>query len=246
MESATYVSASHLSSLADSLDVIAANLANANTAGYKRTVGRFEQALLAAIGQAPGAASGTVVHPALAQFDTRPVDFSPGPIRTTGRPLDLAVKGDAIFVVETAAGPRYTRKGQLHVSADGAITDGSGNAFAAAGGALRLPAGAHDITVAPDGQVTANGEQIGRLRLVDVARPDMLVAQGSTLFRNEGPAPRDAADSEIIQGAIEESNVSPVLEMVALVQVTRAYEASARVMRRMDGLHGQLVKEASA
>lgn len=246
MDSTTYVTASHMSGLADTLDIIAANLANADTAGYKRKVGRFQQALLQATNRAPLASAEATVRPAFPQFDTRPVDFSQGPIRTTGRRLDLAIRGDGFFVLETAAGERYTRKGRLHVSPQGELTDGAGNRFVADGGALRIPDGVHDISVGPDGRVTAGGDEIGRLRLADILRTDMLTAEGNASFRNDGPASRKAQDSEIIQGAIEESNVSPVVEMVALVQVMRAYEASAHVMKRMDGLERQFVKQASA
>ena len=245
MDSTTYVSASHLSGLADTLDVIAANLANANTVGYKRKVGRFQQALLQATGQAPVPPRQSVAKPVLPEFDSRPVDFSEGPIRRTGRPLDVAIRGDAFFVVQTAAGERYTRKGRLHVSPGGELTDGAGNRFAADGGALSVPDGRHDISIAPDGQVTAGGEQIGRLRLVSIPRSDLLAAEGAAVFRNDGPRAVAAPDSEVVQGAIEESNVSPVVEMVALVQVMRAYDASTRVMKRMDGLERQLVKQAS-
>ena len=83
---------------------------------------------------------------------------------------------------------------------------------------------------------------LGRLRLVDVPSMDMLVAEGRARYRNEGAAPGSAVGSRVIQGAIEESNVNPVTEMVALIEVTRAYEASTRVMKRMDGLHGQLIQ----
>ena len=243
MDGALYVSGSHLSGLAASLDVIGSNLANANTAGFKRTVGRFQQALLSATGQPVGPTR--VASPVLPQFDTRPIDFTQGPISTTGRPLDLAIQGDGFFVLETPVGARYTRKGRMYVNAAGELTDAAGNRYAAQGGSLRIPRGARNIVVSRSAEVTADGQTVGRLRLVDIPQPERLASVSWSTFRYDGAEPQASVGGEVIQGAVEKSNVNPMIEMVALTQAVRAYEASTRVMKRMDRLNGELVQAAA-
>ena len=245
MDGTVYLTGSRLDGLAQNLDIIASNLANANTPGYKRTVGGF-QAVLGAVGTGgTRAAWPAAVLPDWMELDTGHTDFQQGPIRRTGRPLDLAIQGDAFFEVETAAGPRYTRKGRLHLNAQGELTDGSGNRFASDSGALRLPEEAEDVAVSLDGTVTAGGEEVGRIRLVEIPDLDALVSEGSCTFRNDGAAAREAVGSRVIQGSVEESNVSPVHEMVALVNVMRAYESNARILHRTDSLTGRLIQTAA-
>jgi flagellar basal body rod protein FlgG len=221
MDSVIYLTGSHMNGLMDSLQVISNNLANANTAG----LGTF-----------------SLDWPELSD---RWIDFSQGPVRRTGRPLDVAIQGDAFFVVDTPAGPRYTRKGRLYPNAQGELTDAAGNRFASDSGALRIPEGVAEIGVDRSGYVSADGQAIGRLKLVDIPEPDALVAEGWANFRNDGAPPMDALDSSVIQGAVEESNVNAVQEMVALIGVMRAYEASARIARRLDALNGRLIRTAA-
>ncbi|MHC5033422.1 MAG: flagellar hook-basal body protein [Planctomycetota bacterium] len=245
MDSVVYLTGSHMNSLMDSLQVISTNLANANTAGFKRTVGKFREVLLS-LGplsmSAAGFGTSSLDWPELSD---RSIDFSQGPIHRTSRPLDVAIQGDAFFVVDTPAGTRYTRKGRLYPNAQGELTDGAGNRFVSDSGALRIPEGVAEIAVDRSGHVSADGQAIGRLRLVDIPEPDSLVAEGWATFRNDGSSPTDALDSTVIQGAIEESNVNAVQEMVALIGVMRAYEASARIVRRLDALNGRLIRTAA-
>jgi flagellar basal body rod protein FlgG len=85
---------------------------------------------------------------------------------------------------------------------------------------------------------------IGRLKLVDVPKPDAMASEGDATFRNDGPPATPATSSEVIQGAIEESNVNAVREMVTLVCVLRAYEANSQIVRKVDGANGELIKAA--
>jgi flagellar basal-body rod protein FlgF len=243
MDSMIYLTGSRMSGLVDDLDVVATNLANANTAGFKATQGRFG-AVLAALGpQAVGQPAGGAA-PTWPQFGELQVDLSQGPIRRTDRQLDLAISGSGFFVVDTPAGQRYTRKGRFYLSAEGDVTDGAGNTVGTEGGALRVPQGVRDLAVDRNGQVVADEQAIGRIRLVDIPEPQALVSEGWTNFRNDGRAATPAAASEIIQGAVEESNVNPVREMVVLITVLRAYEASAHIIKKVDAANGELIKAA--
>ncbi|MHC4788343.1 MAG: flagellar hook-basal body protein [Planctomycetota bacterium] len=244
MDSAVYLTGNRMNGLVENLQIVATNLANANTSGFKRTVGKFQEVLQAA--GAGLALVGTGQAPLdWAELNASWTDFAQGPVRRTGRPLDLAIRGEAFFVVQTPAGPRYTRKGRLYLNAQGELSDGSGNRYASDGGALSIPDGVADVTVDVDGNIGADGQSIGRLTLMDIPRPDLLVAEGGGRFRNDGPPATDAVGSEVIQGSLEESNVNAVHEMVALIGIMRAYEASARILRRVDGLNGRLIQTAA-
>ncbi len=243
MDNMIYLSGCRMGGLAENLQVIASNLANANTPGFKGTVCNFDAALAAAGTQASDPAGGgaALTWPRLAGYR---LDCSPGPIRRTERPLDLAIRGRGFFEVDTPDGPRYTRKGRAYVDAQGELKDGAGNRFASDSGTLRIPAGATEIGVGPDGQVSADGRALGRLKVVDVPDTKALVCEGEATFRNDGAAATPAANSEVIQGAVEESNVNAAREMVALINLMRAYEANAQIVRKVDGTNGQLIKTA--
>ncbi len=219
MDSSMQVIGNRMQRLAEGLQHIATNVANANTPGFKRVVGRLRDT-----------ASGGLA-----------LDLSQGPVRLTGRPLDLAIKGSAFFVVDTADGPRYTRKGRLYQNPQGELVDAIGNRFVSPRGTLRIPRHTREITVGTDGEVIADGSPIGALTMVDIPEPRMLVRESWGMLRYNGPRTRDAVDSEVVQGAIEESNVRPLHEMVALIEVTRAYETSSRLLRRMDSMKRQLM-----
>jgi len=242
MDDLAYLVGSRMKGLEENLQTIAHNLANAGTPGFKRTVGKF-----AAVMDGLQNAEGTTPEEGLtyAELAARALDLSPGALRRTGRPLDVAVRGQGMLVVATPRGERYTRKGRLYVTPQGELTDGNGYRLAGDTGTLRLPDAAAQLLIDASGNLRADGRTLGRLRLVDIPQPSALVPEGGGLYRNDGPAGRPAADSEIIQGSLEESNVKPVHEMVALIEVMRAYEASSRIARRLELLNRQLVKDAS-
>ncbi len=225
--------------MAQNLEIAAVNLANANTPGYKRVMTTFRAAL-----EEAGSAGGTPASGIRGTAETA-IDLSPGGMQKTGRPLDVAVSGEAFLVVETPKGQRYTRKGRLYLSPDGDLTDGQGNPFASSRGSLSVPADAAQVTVSKGGEILADGRAVGTLMLMDIPKPEMLASEGASLYRNDGPPAEAAADSSVIGGAIEGSNVQPVREMVSLIGVMKAYETGARLVKRLDSLSGQLIKTAS-
>jgi flagellar basal-body rod protein FlgF len=247
MDSTTYVTGARMGGLVRNLEIIAANLANANTPGFKQTVGTFHAELqrFAPWASLPGA--GASIQPHWPELGDVRMDFSEGPLRATGRPLDIAVRGGAFLAVDTPAGRRYTRKGRLHMNSRGELVDGTGNTFVdEAGGTVRIPPGTESITISVEGEVVADEQTAGRLMLVMV-KPALLAPEGGGLFRLSGNAPRPQQDphSQVLQGYVEESNSSPIESLVALIEVNRAYEAAARVLKRMDQVSGQLIKAAA-
>ncbi len=243
METTFYLMGSRMSGLEESLQVIANNLANTDTPGFKRSASGFST-VLESVTQA-SAPNEVAPIGAFPMLSAPKLDLSQGPIRMTGRSLDVAIQGEAFFVVDTSKGQRYTRKGRMYQNEQGELTDNTGNRIVSKSGALKIPSDAKEISVSKDGTVSADGNTIGQILLMDIPEPSLLVPEGAGLLRNDGKAAKNAANSAITQGAFEESNVKPMHEMVALIEVSRAYEAAARIMHRAESLNKELVSSAS-
>lgn len=208
---------------AEALDVAAQNLANASTVGFRGLRPVFQQILAAA-----GAAAARPVIVA----GTR-ADLGQGPLRATGGALDVALRGPGFLVVATPAGERYTRAGNLAVSADGLLVDAGGRPVLGDGAApLRLPRDAGAVAIDAGGEVRAGGATVGRLRIVEFADPARLGPEGESLWRAEaGAGPHDAAATEVVAGHLEQSNVDVVRGLVELVRISRAYDAFSRTLQ---------------
>ncbi|MGC9453824.1 MAG: flagellar basal-body rod protein FlgF [Phycisphaerae bacterium] len=225
MKDSIAATASSLRALSEQYQAIAHNLANANTAGYKRQVTAFSAALQRQLAGGAPAGGADLVRPVTG------IDFSQAALNVTGRSLDLALAGDGFFVLETAEGPRYTRNGSFVTDDQGRLTDMSGRTVAGDGGPLTIPpnVGVTDIHVSNDGNISAGGQNIGRLQIVRFEDTSVLEPVGSNAFRApEGAAASPAADTVVHQGATESSNVNTVEALVGLITVTRMYEANLR------------------
>ena len=210
------------------MDVLANNIANTNTPGYKTEHVLFSDWLLHVGAGAEGGARGADV--AFAQDRATWHDQSPGTITHTGEPLDLAIGGDGFFSVSTANGVRLTRAGRFTLAADGTITDSVGNAVLDDGGSPIVLAdkGAH-LTVAGDGTLSGDQGVIAKIGVVS-ADGNHLFAEGANLFRAEtatAAVPRPG----IVQGGVESSNVSPMLEMTSMMQLGREFQFTAQFAR---------------
>ncbi len=243
MESSIYVMGSRMHGLADSMQAVASNLANAATPGYKRATHGFE-ALLRDAAPAGAPEPGTI-SPRWPKLLGPSLDMSSGPISRTGRPLDLALEGEGFFVVDTPRGERYTRKGRIYLDRAGQMTDARGYPFRSDGGTLAVPPDAGEVSVGSDGQVSAGGIPLGSLAVVTIPEPERLVAEGWGLYRNDGAPARPALETRLIQGAIEDSNVRPVQELVAMMEIMRAYEAGSAIVKRLDTLSSRLIRTAA-
>jgi flagellar basal body rod protein FlgG len=210
------VSAS-LRALTREFDVIAHNLANVSTSGYKRRCSSFSSML---DDQQNAAASA--------------LDFSQGNLVETGRTLDVALYGKGFFVIETPDGPLYTRHGVFRANQNGQIVDSEGRAVAGAFGPLAVPAGidVSQITVGQTGQINAGGGSIGQFRIVDFAgKEDQLEAAGFCCYRApQDVPPRDVEDVVVKQGYQEASNVQIIDEVVSMIMVSRMYESNMKLV----------------
>jgi flagellar basal body rod protein FlgG len=162
------------------------------------------------------------------------VDTRPGPLRETGRMTDLALQGRGFFVVQTPQGEMYTRNGRFTVDAQGRLVNGSGLPVLGSGGPLEVEG---SFVVERDGTLTAGGNVIGRLQVVDFADAGRLEHRGESLLaapRGVAAEPLAPEQVEMVQGQLEGSNVDPVMTLVAMIAAQRAFEIESRLMQASD------------
>lgn len=217
------------------LEILANNLANINTAGYKKDVLSFKSVL----GTAENAL-GNTDYVDVASFRT---DFSQGGVIHTGNPLDLTIRGDGFFEIETANGTRYTRQGTFSLDASNRLVTQNGDPVVGSGGPLTLDGGA--IMVGDQGDISVDGSPAGTIKIVQFTDPDQLEKAGASLFRHKGDEGNitTRADATVAQGFIETSNVDPVVEMVRMIEISKAYSSYQKVIQSMDDASKKLISE---
>jgi flagellar basal-body rod protein FlgF/flagellar basal-body rod protein FlgG len=239
MENALLLGLSRQMVLGRELEVIANNLANINTTGYKADRSIFEQYLmpLASADQFPPASRKVSFVQDRATWH----NMAAGPIQRTGGSLDVAIDGDAFLVVQTAGGPRYTRNGALQVNATGTLVTSAGDPVLGTGGPIQFQVTDSNISIGEDGTITvregprATSDSVrGTLQLVSFNNADQLQKEGSSLFSApNGVVPQPAAPTvRVVQGAIEQSNVTAVAEMARMVDLTRTYAQIASILQQ--------------
>lgn len=217
MDPLTAIAASGLRSRMESLDMLANNLANATTGGFKSD--REFYSLYAA----PEAAFNDPLA-AMPLVEKPWTDFSQGTLRMTGNPLDAALSGRGFFAVNGPSGPLYTRNGNFRVAASGALITVEGYPVRSRSGvALNVGTGSFDI--AKDGTVRKEGQVIGQLEIADFTSTAGLVKHGHNYFRSAVPPPgTPPPDTAVEQGHLEDSNTGSAEGAVRLIQVMRQFE----------------------
>ena len=219
MNNGLYAACAGLLARTQALDLAANNLANVNTEGYKGQVPRFAS-VLAGTGSANlSNASLRAVNEFGVLGESR-LDQQQGPIEQTGNDLDLALQGSGYFAVQGPQGGRlYTRNGAFHVDRQGPLTTGDGSLVLGAQGPVLLPPG--KISVSSGGTLSVDGAVAGQLRVVDFPPGTELTPQGAAAFSADVAAERPAASVDVVQGALEGSNVNAVNAAVGLVALQR-------------------------
>ncbi|HAH11485.1 MAG TPA: flagellar basal-body rod protein FlgF [Alphaproteobacteria bacterium] len=221
MENALLVGLTAQLALRRSMEIVANNVANISTGGYKRENPIFEQVLAQV--DAPDRLEGTAEVAFVRDYRVLR-DLSAGPLEQTGAPLDVAIGGAGHFVIETPNGERFTRDGHFKIDSAGRVVTRDGLGVMGEAGPLSLPANATDIKISEDGTVSANGTVAGRLRVVTFANEQTMIKEGANLLRSdEAPAP--AAAPRLAQGMLERSNVQGVAEITRMIEISRAYQA---------------------
>src|SRR5258708_5816982 len=237
MANALLIGLSRQTALNRELEVVANNIANLDTTGYKSDGSVFEEFLMP-IANAPGF-QGSDRRLSYVQDRATWHNFAPGPLRQTGNPLDVAIDGDAFFVVQTNRGERYTRNGSFQINASGELVTSGGDRVVGDGGPIQFQSTDNNISVNPDGSITVREGALstsdaarGKLRLVRFENVQGLRKDGSNLFAPpNGVTPEDAPTRvRVVQGALEGSNVRPILEMARMVEVTRTYTQIAGLL----------------
>ena len=228
MELTTDIALSRLIVQQRALDVTATNLANAGTPGFKAERTVFSDWLNKQTGTDSPRGGGTV---AFMQDRATYRDQQAGPLQHTGNPLDLAVSGNGFFTVDSPRGPRLTRAGHFTPLPDGRLGDVDGNALLdRAGQPIRLSAADSIITVTADGTVSNQNGRLGQIGLVQPGDPNRMTAEGARTLRADGPTAAVAAP-QIVQGAVEDSNVQPVMEMTRMMTDLREFQFTTQFVQ---------------
>lgn len=221
MENSLTIALARQAVLGRQMDVIATNLANVNTAAFKAENMIFKEVL-------EETAEGefiSIVHDVSFMRD-----MNEGPMLGTNSPLDMAIRGEGYFVVDTPDGERYTRHGIFQVSDLGQLVTTEGNpVLGGAGAPIPIPPGTELITVARDGTVSADAAEVGKIQVVRFDNQQALKKIGSGLYDAEQQPPLPGDDYEILQGMIEGSNVQGVTEITRMIDVVRSYQAAGRL-----------------
>lgn len=242
MENTFLIGLSRQMVLERDLEVVANNLANVNTTGYKADANVFTEYL------------GPVARDDRFPRPDRRVSFvidratwrddSQGLLEQTGSPLDLAIGGNGYFVVQTPRGERYTRNGSFQINGAGELITSEGYRVLGENGPIIFQPNDTQISITGQGLVTVkNGLQVqesqrGRLRLVSFAQPALLTKDGASLFAAPaGAAPQAAPTSRVIQYSIEKSNVRAVYEVTRMMDISRSYASLANILQAQSDLH---------
>ncbi len=230
MENTLFIALSRQSTLRREMSTIANNLANMNTSGFKGEKTMFVEHLVKSKGSDKILGTKLAYTRDIAQYR----NTMEGPIQNTGNPLDIAIHGDGYFVVETAQGPRYTRDGNFTINSEGQLTTKSGSPVLSGGGQpFFFGPSDTNIHIAGDGTISTENGELGKLEVVTFENDQKLQKVAGGLYSAKDD-PQPAENAAIVQGAIEGSNVNPMLEMTRMIEVQRSYESAANLINKED------------
>jgi flagellar basal-body rod protein FlgF len=239
MDPLTAVAASGLSSRMESLEMLANNVANAATGGYKCDREFYSLYVAPEADSSPTATMPVIEKPW--------TDFSQGLLRSTGNPLDLAISGKGFFAVNGPSGPLYTRDGSFRLASNGQLVTADGYAVRSTSGNSLTFAGTGSIQIAPDGTVTQDGAVTGQLQIADFTSTAGLVKHGSNYFQASDPsvAPSAAPGTSVEQGQLEASNAGSSESAVRLISVMRHFEMLQKAVTLAAQMNQQAVEQVA-
>lgn len=249
MENAVLIGLSRQMALKRELEVVANNIANVNTTGFKADTALFEEFIM------PGASAGQFSRQdrrmSYVHDRSTYIDPSQGSIQHTGAPLDVAIEGEGYFVVQTPRGERYTRAGSLQINADGQLVTSEGHSVQGENGPIIFQALDTGIMISKEGTITVreggdtrSDAVRGKLRIVTFDQGQQLHKDGGATFSAPADAvARDVEQPTVIQGAIEKSNVKSIIEMTRLIEITRTYTQVAGILQNQHDLRRSAVEK---
>lgn len=223
MENISYIGLSQQIALRQEMDVTANNIANMNTPGYKSNGVLFLE-FLNRSRQDPD----TIRQ--VSDISTYR-DLAPGSLMQTHNTLDFAINGEGYFVVQTPDGPRYTRDGGFQLNEQRQLVNKSGYALQGDGGPITIPPEAAQVHLTAGGVVTTEEGDVGRIRVVRFDNEQALKKTGENLYDAATENPQTVDSPRLAQGALEGSNVNPVVEMNKMIEVLRMYQATQRMLQ---------------
>lgn len=242
MDNAMYVGLSRQMTLRRELDIAANNIANADTAGFK-----LEDLMTRADPErrAQSAAFSTPVTFVMDDGVAR--DFRQGALRQTGGPFDLAIDGQGFFKVATAAGERYTRDGRFKLDSAGKLVTQDGDAVQGDGGDIVIDPLKGAVSISESGIVSQEGQRVAQIAVVRFDSLAALEKDGNNLYRNASNlTAQPSTDAKLRQGMLEGSNVTPVVQITHLIEVTRAYETITSMMNQTADLSRRSIQRLGA
>lgn len=226
MDNSIYATLARQSGLMQEMQVVANNMANISTTGFRREGVLFAEHVAALDGAGPSLS--------MAHAKGKLVDFAQGPLAATGSALDFAIQGDGFFMIETPEGNQLTRAGSFLRSPEGELVTPEGFRVLDTGGTpIFLPADQGKIALAEDGTLSANGTPLAQVGIYAPQDPNGISLQAGTRFAvPDGTEPVENA--KLVQGFVEQSNVDPVQEISRMITVQRAYELGQKFLDRED------------
>jgi flagellar basal-body rod protein FlgF len=227
MENALLIALSRQTVMEKHMQVVANNIANASTPGYKGEQMLFAEYL---------AGAGTGETTSFVQDIAVVRDYGEGELIRTGNTLDFAIHGKGWFVVATPAGPAYTRNGHFSLDAQGRLTTTNGLPILSSSG-TPITFGAEDtgIDVSADGTITTPTGEKGRLNIVAFEEESAMKKSGDSLYTTDQPT-KEAKNVKVIQGMIESSNVQPIIEITNMIAAMRSYQSAQQTVVNDSGL----------
>lgn len=226
MDSGYYAACSALKTQNNALEIVANNIANVSTVGYRGQTPLFEAVMAQTSGRQINGWERLTNQ--FATLNGSRLNLAEGNLEHTGNPMDFAIEGPGFFAVQTKTGTLYTRNGGFRVSATGQLVTGAGDPVLGATGPITIPSG--ELAISQDGTVSVNGAVAGKLQISEFAASTKLEPAGETYYAAPDKSAKAAIASNVRQGTLESSNVSPVAAMVSLISAQRQAEMMERAM----------------
>jgi len=239
MESSSIIAMTRQDVLGRQLDVLANNISNMNTSGFKGEKVMFVEHLTRSRGgESILGEKVAYVRDIATLRDTRD-----GPIAETGNPLDVAIAGEGYLVVKTELGERYTRNGHFRLDEAGQLVTQSGDPVLSTNGQPFF-FGPQDteISISLDGTVSTNNGPLGKLRLISIENQQQMRQVGNNLFAADGDV-EDVKDPRLVQNSLESSNIQPIMEMSRLINTQRSYDSVRKFIDREDERMRNMIRD---